>query len=227
MHKLFEEAMPYCEEKNRAAANMSETAKCVKEITRYPLDDINLYKDIIHYKGLGWTETSISQPDPLVKFKDRVSPTFRKLAEIVRVCKEFGDMDILKEYIDDMKAIGIEIIVHDIPFMKDVQENVKGYMEQMDALQGTICHNANMLRDMGIRAEEEGICPKSEFKDLAEDNYMIRHGVDKSEKLHDRVCTNLLHNKGIMDVLGVNEDGEVIEGVEDNSGEQYGTIIQC
>lgn len=218
MHKLFEDALPYCEEKSKASIQMSQVQKSVKEITHYPSEDITLYKDIIHYKGLGWTETSISPPDPTVKFKDRVSPTFRKLAEIIRVCKEFGDMDILKEYFEDMKKLGIIIKVEDIPDNRKVQENVKDLMAQMDALQGTICHNANMLRDMGVEAEEAGLCPKGEFKELAEDNYSIIHGADKSDQLHDKVCKNLLHNHGIGEVLGTNKDEKDIVTVDLKEG---------
>lgn len=203
MNKLFEEAMPYVENKTKASKEMSRVAKQVKEITHYELDDINLYKDMIHYKGLGWTGTPLTKPDPEVKFKDRVSPCFRRLVDLVRVAKEFGDMDILKDYLNALHDLGIDITIRDIPDNKQIYNETKDLMTQMDRLQGKICHAANELRDMGVQAEEEQLCPKSKFKELAESKYKLAD--DESghikDTLHDLVADNLLHNHGIQEVL--------------------------
>lgn len=208
MNKLFEDAMPYVENKTRASKEMSRVAKQVREITHYDLEDISLYKDMLHYKGLGWTDTPLTKPDPDVRFKDRVSPCFRRLVDLVRVAKEFGDVEILKEYLSAMHDIGIDIIIRDIPDNTKVYNETKDLMEVMNKLQGKICFNANQLRDMGDKAEEEKLCPKTKFKRLAECRYKLEDDENGHVKdgLHDVVADNLLHNHGIQEVLeDVNE----------------------
>lgn len=203
MNKLFEDAMPYVENKTKASKEMSRVAKQVREITHYDLEDISLYKDMLHYKGLGWTETPLTKPDPDVRFKDRISPCFRRLVDLVRVAKEFGDVEILNEYLKAMHDKGIDITIRDIPDNTKIYNETKYLMSEMDKLQGKICHSANILRDMGIQAEEEKLCPKSKFKELAESKYRLTN--DESgrvaEGLHDVVADNLLHNHGIEEVL--------------------------
>lgn len=201
MNKLLEEAMPFVENKTKASKEMSNVSKQVREITHFDSEDISLYKDILHYKSLGWTDTPISKPDPSVQFKDRVSPCFRRLSEIVRVCKAFGDMEILEDYFKAMKDIGIEIIVKEIPDNSQTYNDTKDLMARMDKLQGVICHNANQLRDMGEKAEEELLCPKGKFKELAESKYRLEANPNVAEGLHKIVADNLLHNHGITEVL--------------------------
>lgn len=207
MNKLFEEALPFVEAKSQASKEMSRVSKHVKDITHYDSEDITTYKDMIHYKSLGWTDTPITRPDPAVKFKDRVSPCFRRLTELVRIAKAFGDVDILKEYIDACKEVGVEIIIHDIPDNSGIYDETKDLMHQMDKLQGIVCQNANKLRDMGEQAEEETLCPKGKFKELAESYYKRKcEEKDVSDALHKTLTDNLLHNNGIKEVLEENTE---------------------
>ena len=203
MNKLFEEAMPYAENKAQASKEMSSVSKMVKNITHYDSEDITAYKDMIHYKGLGWVDDNpIGAPNPSVRFKDRVSPCFRRLSEIVRILKEFGDLGLITEYLDALKKQGIEVVIHNIPDNHEVKDSVNDLMARMDSLQGVICQNANKLRDMGDVAEAEGLCPKSKFKDLAEVYYKkVYKNKDVAEPLHKTLSENLLHNNGITTVL--------------------------
>jgi len=211
MYKVLEEAMEYVEAKANASRDLSSVVKQIKEITHYDSEDIHLYKDVIHYKGLGWTETPITKPDPTVDFKDRVSPCFRKLSEIVRVCKEFGNIGILNDYIEAMKEVGIDITIRDIPDNKRVYDDTLNLVNEMDRLQTVICKNANELRDMGEEAEQENFCPKSKFKDLAESKYRLEKNASVEDGLHKLFAENLFHNKGISAILGEEVEEEESE----------------
>lgn len=202
MNKMFEEAMPFVENKTMASKEMSAVSRVVKSITHYDSEDITAYKDMIHYKGLGWVDNNpIGAPNPAVRFKDRVSPCFRRLSEIIRILKEFGDLELINEYREALSKQGIEIVIHDVPDNSLVQNSVKDLMKRMDNLQGVICQNANNLRDMGEDAEKENLCPKTKFKELAESYYKAKHAKDVREGLHKTMAENLLHNNGISEVL--------------------------
>ena len=86
-----------------------ETCVAISKETKVDKMHIYKYKDMRYYYGRGWTESSISKPDPDEKFKDRVSPCFRRLVEIVEILREVGDLKLLEKYLADVAGKGIHI----------------------------------------------------------------------------------------------------------------------
>ena len=76
--------------------------------------------------------------------------------------------------------------------------------------QKTICEEADIVRDMGQPAEEDGLCPKGKFKGLAESYFRMQAKPDKAEDVVDRlsgsIATNLLENHGIGVIIGNREE---------------------
>jgi len=183
------------------------------------------YKDYTYYKGMGWTETSVSKPDPDEKFKDRVSPTFRKLLDIVNTCKACGDLDILKEYLTDMEAAGVKIIIDDSNVNNIDQESFQKGIKVMCDIQHDICETADVIADIGPQAEKTGLCKANRFKGLAEDYYKLNSPRSEekkiriTERLHSEVARNLLNNRGIDIVTG--EKSAEAFGIDTETGEVF------
>lgn len=186
------------------------------------------YKDYKYYKGRGWTKSSISKPDPDEKFKDRVSPCFRKLLDIVKTCKHVGDLSILREYITDMAKEGIHITIDPDNLNFVDQSTFQEGIDDMCDIQANICATADAVRDMGPEAENINLCKSTRFKRLAEEYYKLNsnRSDEKKEKtrdnLKDEYAANLLNNKGISVVAFEDnsskemidiETGEVVDGL--------------
>lgn len=201
-------AQPALEEKAKACARMNELAASVKDQTDLEKWEIHKYKDMLYYKGRGWTDTPISKPDPDEKFKDRVSPTFRKLVQIVNILRNVGDLDLLQDYLDAVRAEGIEIkITETAPLTRGMpKEMFDEAMKSMCNEQKIICESADEVRDMGPDAEQDGFCPEGMFKGLAEDWRKILKGKDKTEqllKVHER---SMFHAHGAAEVVKLQEE---------------------
>lgn len=201
-------AQPMLEEKAKASARMGELAKSICDQTDLEKFDVHKYKDMLYYKGRGWTESPISKPDPDEKFKDRVSPTFRKLVQIVNILRNVGDLALLQEYLDAVRAEGIEIKISETaPLTSRMpKEMFDEAMRSMCHEQKIICENADEVREMGPNAEQDGFCPEGAFKGFAEDWRKILKGKDKTEsllKIHER---SMFHAHGAAEVVKLQEE---------------------
>lgn len=210
------EAQDLCDKKAKSWKAQREI--CVATAKQVKIDKMHLYKykDMKYYYGRGWTETAISKPDSTEKFKDRVSPCFRRLLEIVNILREVGDHYLLQEYLSALEDEGIEInidwdhVTETPVLMGQSKELVKQAVEDMCKLQRGICESADNIRELGPTAEAEGLCPAGRFKGLAEDYYKMSVKPEAVEKVVDRrtkdLSKNLLDNHGIEMLIGKSEE---------------------
>lgn len=211
MEDLIIEAQPIVDAKVKAVEAQRDLCKSLCDEHKVNPPDVYRYKDMVYYYGNGWTETSITKPDPEEKFKDRVSPAFRKLYDDIRILRAFNKLDLLDVYLRDMANQGIYITIDDRDVDKsfDSTGTFETGIEAMCQLQKSICQHADTLRDIGPKAEEKNFCTKGRFKGLAEDYYkMTVKNKDISEHLHDSIAKNLLDNNGIRTILGEPQDVE-------------------
>ena len=207
MNRTLIDAQTFIGRKNVAHADQKEVCKHLSKSTSIPMPDLYKYKDMVYYKGRGWANNnSIEPPVQGEDFKDRVSPCFRRLYEIVSILKSVNDLELLDKYLSDMRAVGIDIRIDPDGVNVGIdKETVSEGVKSMCDLQKIICENADTVRDMGESAEEEGLCPKGRFKGLAEDYYKIQQGKDLEDKLHDVIANNLSHNHGVQVILGIEQ----------------------
>jgi hypothetical protein len=165
--KLMEEAHEIFLEKKEASKQMNLVAKETAKAQGIEKPILVRCKDYLHYRGMGWMNNDPLEKDPEEKFPDRVSPTFRKLVQIVEDLTAVGRLDFLDLYLDALRKKGIDIKI-DIgdPRVKDIDETWQA-IENMSGFQTTICQLADEINDeKAPQAEEINLVPENEFKKL-------------------------------------------------------------
>ena len=155
------------EEKKKQNREMRNYIKSIGENLGIDAEYLRRYKDYYHYRGNGWGCREDGTADPLidvrgVKFKDRISPCFRKLLEVVDTCAVFGDYKLLDPYIKSLHEHGIDIKIN-IPEKAHKQE-YDDYIEFVDGYQSTICELGDNLNfDKKPNAELMNLVSKNNF----------------------------------------------------------------
>jgi hypothetical protein len=122
-------------------------------------------KDYSYYRGRGWLIGNPLELDPQEKFKDRVSPTFKKLLQIIDDLYAIGQEHMLDAYFDAMKANGVEINVTGKTQRVNDKDETWAAIENMSGFQVNICNLADELNFGATEvAENIDFCPKKEFK---------------------------------------------------------------
>lgn len=223
LEKLIE-AQPLVEGKVQKIKSQSEIAESASDEFKISKVAIWKYKDYSYYKGRGWTTSPIAKPDSDEKFKDKISPCFRRLLDIVNTCKTCGDLTILDDYLEAMEKVGITITINPAGLNQINQEDFQSRIEGMKDLQKGICENADALRDMGPAAEEDKLCKSTRFKKLAEEYYKLSSNCSEIKKqkirddMKDEVIGNLLNNRGVETVIGERQALNV-KKIDINTGE--------
>jgi hypothetical protein len=164
--ELLDEAYDLLKEKktnskhmNIIAADMSKQQKIEKPI-------MLRVKDYAYYRGRGYNPSNIlGDKDPEEKFPDRVTPTFKKLLQIIDDLYAVGKQDMLDIYLDAMKNKGVEIkITNKDVRVSDIDETWQA-IENMKGFQKNICELADEI-NFGCTqiAEDISFTPKEEFK---------------------------------------------------------------
>lgn len=182
--KLLKESTEIHYEIIKLFDEMNDVAKTTAKSTKIPKWMFNKMKDCQYYKGLGWE----GGKDPLnldsnEKFKDRMSPVFIRLLNLVQLCRHFNNLDLIKEYIEALKSFGINITIeatHDSApvFSPEAIKVAQATIDKMIEYQSQICKLADILRDENsLKAESYDYVPKAEFRGIVDTNY--RKQVDK------------------------------------------------
>lgn len=159
-------------EKKALNAQMNELFKNTAEAVGVNADQIRKCKDYIHYHGRGMIDPLTVNKEEKEKFKDRVSPAFIKIREIITNCVTLGYEDFLQEYTDALKECGIEIKIDKSCFLPLTGADVNTVHDAVDAgcnLQGSICGLADQVRDVdAVTAENIDLVKKKDYKKVAE-----------------------------------------------------------
>jgi hypothetical protein len=161
----MEESNDIFERKRDASKQMNLVAKETAKAQGIEKSILKRCSDYLHYRGMGFLNNDPLEKDPEEKFPDRVSPTFRKLKEIIEDLTAVGHLDFLDLYLDAMRKHGIDIKIDMGEVrVKDIDETWQA-IENMSGFQGTICELADQLNDEKAPiAEEINFTPKNEFK---------------------------------------------------------------
>lgn len=148
-----------------------------------------------HYKGVNWLNSDPLLKDPKVKDKDKVAPTFIKLAQIVEDLASIGDEDFLQPYLDALLKRGIKIEIdygtpntnEDVDTILETLDSASNLQTNIDAL------NTQLKDEKSVESEEIGFAPKSAFMKVLSLYEKIKD--NKKEKAEDAI------NQGATDAL--------------------------
>jgi len=189
--ELLEESAEILREKKTNSKHMNMIGADMAKMQKIEKPIMIRCKDYAYYRGSGWVGNDPLSRDPDEKFPDRVTPTFRKLLQIVDDLAAIGKLDMLDVYFDALKAKGVEITVSNKDVrVNDVDETWQA-IENMKGYQKTICDLADEL-NFGCSQVSEDInfTPKSEFKGALNLYVRKEDGKDVDDVYQDKV-TNL------------------------------------
>ena len=148
-----------------------------------------------HYKGTNWLGGDPMQKDPSVKEKDKVAPTFIKLAQIVNDLATIGDTQFLQPYLDALLKVGIKIdIDYGTPEINDTTDVILDTLDSASNLQTNIdALNTQLKDEKSAESEELNFAPKSGFMKVLSLYEKIKD--NKAEKAEDAI------NQGATDAL--------------------------
>lgn len=159
-------------EKKEINKKMNEVFKNVAGNVGVASDRIRKTKDYVYYEGRGMSDPLTVDKEQKEKFKDRVSPTFIKLLEIVENCVAFGYEDLLEKYTDALAERGISLTVDKSviePLTEESIEMVKHAVDSGCSLQKDICDCADQIKDVDSEtAEALDFVKKGDYKKVAE-----------------------------------------------------------
>ena len=204
MNELILETQSNVERQEEA---IKEKQRLVKEVAHHyhiDRDVIYAYADYLHYSGNAWEE---GNPLKLVSgehVKDKISPTFIKLLNIINVLRDVSDLEFLRPYLTALREHGIDIkiVPHDSLSDKTFLEDNMALIEEQQCI---ICEESHFLKYKGEEAEENQFSTKNKFKELTESYYKINNGI-KSEKVINKLTKDMfknhINNNGISEIIG-------------------------
>jgi len=153
-------------EKKAASKHMSTIAKDTAKMQKTEPQLLNRVKDYVYYRGRGWLDNPL-ELDPQEKFKDRVSPTFKKLVQIIDDVYAVGQEDMLNDYLDYIRnERGIDIQVTGKAQVVKDKDDTWSAVQAMCGYQGTICALADEINFIHTEISEElNFTAKKDFKE--------------------------------------------------------------
>ena len=207
MNELVQTGVEITTQKRDLSKEMNELAKeRARKIGLKKKQLINI-KDYKHYYGAGWGADALDRDkEEKCPYPDRVSPTFRKLVEIVSTLRDADMVDFLTPYLEACAARGIKVAIE--PERTEAQEKVNKALldrtlEEMDALQCEICQLNDRIHDeLAPQAEAQKYVHKSKFKSVVEHAYKItvRDSDTDKEKIDEEIEKNTKYNTAIAEI---------------------------
>jgi hypothetical protein len=203
------EGVQYHNEKASLWKSMNEIAKTCSNETGIDKRVITQVKDYLHYRGRGWGEDCLEKSEESEKYPDRVSPTFRRLAEIISNMYATGKESNLQVYLDAVKDRGITISIDTSKFTlpsNDVKEKVAAAIDLMDPIQCSICEKNDYMNDvLAVDAENTNLSPKDKYKKIVKLAASKQAGRDVDDKVQDEFVKVELFTNGLDAVNSIEQ----------------------
>lgn len=198
---LLDETTKIEEEKKIASKAMNELAKDAEKSLNADKATLKKCKDYVYYHGNGWVNGNPLDLDPEEKFKDRLSPTFKKLRDIVLDLQANGMIDLLNEYIGALEGFGIHITIDDAdPIVSDVVET-KEVIKSMCGYQKVICENSDIIREEHSQQSEDlNFTPKAKYKEVFGFYSRKMKGKDIDDSVQDKITACEMYETALNEV---------------------------
>lgn len=206
MNEILQKGLDVTEQKKSASRTMNRIAKSTAKTVGLRKEQLIALKDYQHYHGRGWGDDAISKSSESVKFPDRVSPTFRKLVEIVKNLRDADMLDFLAPYLEACEKHGVKISIEIDTVERTDKTKLQSIIDKLDDIQNTICDCNNEIVDsLAPQAVEEGFAPKGKFKDLVERAYALTNGNKKLqlEKIDVQIEINEHYSTALDEVKNI------------------------
>lgn len=198
---LLDETRKVEDEKKVAAKAMNELAKDAANSLNADPSTLKKCKDYKYYYGRGWVNENPLELDKDEKFKDRISPTFKKLRDIILDLQANGMTDLLKPYIGALEGYGIHITIDEAdPIVSDVEE-IKEVIESMCGYQQVICENSDIIKEEhSPKSEELNFTPASKYKEVFGLYSRKMKGKDIDDSIQDKVTFCEMYETALNEV---------------------------
>ena len=208
IEELLDDSLETLADKKRFAKTMNTIIKdCAKKNNVDP-KVIKAVKNYKHYKGVNWVNNNPLEKNKDVKEKDKVSPIFIKLLEVVENLRAIGDKEFLEPYLNAIAEHGIKI---DIEFA-DTDKDVEEIMEVIDSaskLQTNVDTLAEELKEeKSNEAEELNFTPKSSFCNVLGILEKINEGKEVDDTLQSRFTEITMLNNAYTYLSAKNDESK-------------------
>ena len=211
IEELLDDSLETLADKKRFAKTMNTIIKdCAKKNDVEPkvIKAVSMYK---HYAGSNWVNNNPLEKDKDAKEKDKVSPIFIKLLEVVENLRAIGDKEFLKPYINALAEKGIKI---DIDF-EDTNKNVDEIMEVIDSTSKLKTNIDTLTEELkeekSTTAEELNFTPKSSFCNVLGILEKINEGKNQNDKIQSNFTNLIMLNNAFSYLSSKNEECEESE----------------
>lgn len=199
--ECLDQGIQYHNEKSSLWKQMNAIAKECSRQTSVDRNTLMKVKDYLHYRGRGWGDDCLSKSEESEKYPDRVSPTFRRLVEIITNSYAAGKEDLLNVYLDAIKEKGITITLDLSKFSHpsdDAKQIIAAAIDQMDPLQCDICEKNDYMNDvLAEQAETVNLSPKNKYKQIVKLASAKQSGKDVDDKIQDEYVKIELFQNGL------------------------------
>lgn len=206
MKEILQKGLDITKQKKVSSQKMNLIAKSTAKAVGLRKEQLIALKDYQHYYGRGWGVDAISKSDKSVKFPDRVSPTFRKLVEIVTNLRDADMLDFLAPYLEACEKHGVKITIEINKVERSNKAKLQSVIDKLDDIQSIICDCNNKIVDtLAPQAVKEGFAPKGKFKDLVERAYALTNGnkVHQIAKIDEQIKTNKHYTTALDEVKSI------------------------
>lgn len=219
-YDVVEESIGSLEDKKRYSKEMNHRLKDASKEAGIDTGALKRVKDYVYYKGKAWVDG-----DPFVlgkeKLKDKLSPLFIRLHQVIDDVYAVGQPEILAEYLKKLETFGIRIVLTDFAPSQatsnsdacaDAIADAIGYQKSIHVL------NDRINEEDAPKAESLGFGPRREYNKLISLLADKRDGKDIDDKIQE-IQTNLLFaQQSYTDVMNdsVNDDPSKNPSEEEN-----------
>ena len=142
------------------------------------------------------------------KYKDKVSPIFIKLLEVVENLREVGDYEFLEPYLTALEEFGIHIKIDETKKSDENKaEQIKEVLDSASNLQTNVDTLAEELKEEKSKESEElNFTPKASFVGILKFLDKINEGKDVEDQIQDNFTQLTMLNNAFTYVSAKNEE---------------------
>lgn len=207
IEELLDDSLETLSDKKRFSKTMNSLIKdCSKKIGIEP-KILKAVKNYHHYQGANWVDNKPLEKDSSKKEKDKISPVFIKLKEIVDNLRQLNDVEFLKPYLKAMDNCGIHITIDSDDDLEFDKEYVNEVIESTSKLQTNVDTLSEELKETkSNEAEKLNFTPKSSFIGVLGILDKIKDGKNQEDKIQDNFTTITMLNNAFTYLSAKNDE---------------------